>query len=154
MGGRRAQAEYTALDDATKEIMFVRERELHKQIAGIVQPAIIYEDNSSAINISQGTESTCSRFLLTKYFAIRQMRQANKIDIRKVSTVNQRTHSEFIPLILFPQKCSSGRTACDQMPAEWKEYLTGWCPSGIDEKIYSCRYQIPQRSSLLKPSGR
>lgn len=82
-----AQAEYVALDDATKEIMFVRE--MHKQIAKNVQPAIIYEDNTSAINISLGTESTCSRFLLTKYYAIRQMAQAGEVIIRKVSTVDQ-----------------------------------------------------------------
>lgn len=81
------EAEYIALNDARKEISFVSE--LHAQICKIREPAIVYEDNSSAIRIAEGTESSSSRFLLTKEHAIREAVLENEIVLRKVSTVDQ-----------------------------------------------------------------
>lgn len=82
-----AQAEYTALNDAIKEITFVRQ--LHKDICKIEVPARIFEDNTSAIRIAEGTESSSSRFLLTKQFAIRQAVMDGEVVIHKISSVDQ-----------------------------------------------------------------
>ena len=82
-----SMAEYTALNVALREIMFVKA--LSEDIEGISEPAIIYEDNSSTLAIANGTETSLSRFLLTKHFAIRQAVQAGEVIIEKVSTVDQ-----------------------------------------------------------------
>lgn len=47
------EMEYIALNDAIKKISFIRE--LHAQICKIVKPAIVFEDNSAAIRIAEGT---------------------------------------------------------------------------------------------------
>jgi len=82
-----AQAEYTTIHHALREISFVRAFYTH--IFDVMNPAIIYEDNSSALSIANGTETSFSRFLLTKYFAVRQAVMAGEIEVRKVATANQ-----------------------------------------------------------------
>ena len=76
------EAEYIGLNDAVKEVAFIRD--LNYKILGINSTAIVYEDNSSAISIAQGTESSSSRFLLTKEFAIWEAVKNADIDIRKI----------------------------------------------------------------------
>ena len=62
---------------------------LSREIEGEDSPAIIYEDNSSAIRIAEGNETSCSRFLLTKQYAIHQAVIENEIVIRKIPTLLQ-----------------------------------------------------------------
>lgn len=52
-------------------------------------PAIVYEDNSLAMNIANGTESSFSRFLLTKYYSVRQAVLHGEIEVRKIATAEQ-----------------------------------------------------------------
>ena len=82
-----AQAEYTALNTVVREVAFLRE--LVKQVEGIYEPAVICEDNSSAIRIAEGTETTTSRFLLTKFYAIRQAVQEGSVVMKKVASIDQ-----------------------------------------------------------------
>ncbi len=77
-----AAAEFTALNDSIKEIFFIRY--LNEIIFEIAERSVIYEDNSSAISIAKGTESSESWFLLTKMFAVRQAVCDGEIKIKPV----------------------------------------------------------------------
>lgn len=78
-----AAAKYVALNDVTKTILFIRA--LNKEILSIEETAVIYEDNTSAVNIAKGTDSKENRFWLTKFFAIRQAVEANEIEIINIA---------------------------------------------------------------------
>ncbi len=82
-----AEAEYQALNLAVKEILFVRN--MLSEIVRVPSIALIYEDSTSAIRIAQGTESTASRFLLTKYYSIRQFVLNNEIMLKSISSKEQ-----------------------------------------------------------------
>lgn len=75
-------AEYVALNDVGKSILFIRCLDL--EILNVNECAIIYEDNTSAVNIAKGTESRESCFLLTKFYAIRQAIEAKEIEVVNV----------------------------------------------------------------------
>jgi len=81
------EAEYIALNDAVHEVAFIRK--LQESICGRKEAAVIFKDNTSAMRIAEGTESSLSRFLLTKEFAIREAVNNGEIEMRKVSTVDQ-----------------------------------------------------------------
>ena len=76
-----AAAEFVAINDTLKEIMFIRS--LNEKILNI-REATLFEDNSSAISIANGTESSEGRFLLTKYYAIKQAVEENEIQVQSV----------------------------------------------------------------------
>lgn len=78
-----AAAEYAAMSDASKEIAFLRY--LNKEIFNESRPAVLYEDNTSAIHIAEGTETTESRFLMTRMHQVRKMVQDGEIDIKHLS---------------------------------------------------------------------
>ena len=82
-----AQAEFVAMHNALKEITFVKAFYTH--ILDVNVPAIIMEDNSAALNVALGTETQFSRFLLTKYFAIRKAVMDSELIVKKVSTEDQ-----------------------------------------------------------------
>ena len=77
-----AAAEFVAMNDTMKEIMFIRS--LNEKILNIREVATLFEDNSSAISIANGTESSEGRFTLTKYYAIRQAIEQNEIQVQSV----------------------------------------------------------------------
>lgn len=58
-------------------------------LLGIVEPALIYKDNTSAMKIANGTESTCSRFLLINEFAVHQAIQEKDVEIKSVLSEDQ-----------------------------------------------------------------
>lgn len=69
------------------ELAFIRK--LQETICGRNKPAIVYEDNTSAMRIAEGTESSLSQFLLTKEYAIREAINNGEIEMRKVSSAEQ-----------------------------------------------------------------
>jgi len=75
------------MHNALKEITFVKAFYTH--ILDVNVPAIIMEDNSAALNVALGTETQFSRFLLTKYFAIRKAVMDSELIVKKVSTEDQ-----------------------------------------------------------------
>ena len=77
-----AAAEFVAMNDTMKEIMFIRS--LNEKILNIREVATLFEDNSSAISIANGTKSSEGRFLLSKYYAIRQAIEQNEIQVQSV----------------------------------------------------------------------
>jgi hypothetical protein len=78
-----SEAEYVALNDTVREIIFLRE--MNRQICDITSVAKIFEDNAQALRYAQGTETTTSRFLLTKEHAIRESVEREEVSIEKVS---------------------------------------------------------------------
>lgn len=82
-----AAAEYAALNDAAKELVFLRH--LNKEIFGLDEPAKVLEDNTSTIHIAEGTETTESRFLMTRFHQARQMVRDGEIEISHISGKEQ-----------------------------------------------------------------
>ena len=82
-----AEAEYQALNDSVREVAVIRH--LFVTLFKEYSPALIYEDNTSAMRIAKGTESTVSRFLLTKDYAIRQAIGDGEIEIESVESTSQ-----------------------------------------------------------------
>lgn len=74
-----AAVEYTAMNDASKELIFILY--LIANIFKISDPATVYKDNTSAIDITEGTETTELRFLLTRLHQIRKMVKRGEIEI-------------------------------------------------------------------------
>lgn len=52
-------------------------------------PAIVYEDNTSAIHIAEGTETTESRFLMTRIHQARQLVKDGEIEILHIPDRDQ-----------------------------------------------------------------
>lgn len=77
-----ASAEYVAMNDAVKNIEFLRK--MNSEILLVKELAVLYKVSTSAISIARGTESTEGRFLLTKYFAIKQAVDAKEVEIKSI----------------------------------------------------------------------
>ncbi len=79
------EAEYVAMSEATKEIMWLQD--MYKEL-GIKcqQPAVIYEDNSSAIALAKTENCSKLKHLASKYHLIRRQVMKNKIKLVWIST--------------------------------------------------------------------
>ena len=82
-----AGAELRALNHAVNEVIFIRA--LNNAATRRIDPALIYEDNISALHIANGTETPFSRFLMTKQWAIRQAITNGEIVVKKCTSAEQ-----------------------------------------------------------------
>ncbi len=79
------ETEYVAMSEATKEIMWIQD--MYKEL-GIKyrQPAVIYEDNSSAIALAKTENCSKLKHLASKYHLIRQQVMKDKIKLVWINT--------------------------------------------------------------------